>query len=389
MKINFFRIFFVIAIFLIVPSFALAAPSIMSAIPVTTFSHGAVVNISGSGFGTKNPVAPAQWDPVDGMYQNITEDSVIPVGGSNPWSGQEGSEHNAAFTLANPRGKFLAKYSNKAYLSDGVGQAVLGENNYPDTGTLYISYWAYPHQDPGNPGYSNKFFRLTGANGWGDANDGISAAVIFTPFVLQFYDFTDGFRYDSWNWGSPFVVSKWNRLETIVDNTANPKPRVTIYSNNTSFLTAISGDGNGLSAGSTTGALRSDITRIGTLGADWSNEQNSPVPQFDWGEVYVDTTLARVEICNAQTKAASTHCEIQIPQNIWTDNGQPNGATLQIKVNQGSFPDGSQQYLYVVDANGVPSDSTSVSGTQGFPVTFSSGSSDSVAPSAPSGLSVS
>jgi hypothetical protein len=66
---------------------------------------------------------------------------------------------------------------------------------------------------------------------------------------------------------------------------------------------------------------------------------------------------------------------MQIPQ-IW-------GASfITTKVNQGSFADGSSQYLYVLDSIGTANNT-------GYPITFGSGSSDIIAPSAPSGLSVS
>jgi hypothetical protein len=277
----------------------------------------------------------------------------------------------ASFTLTNNRGKWNAKYSNKAAIAGGGWNGVVGQRTYSGAtgGKLYISYWAYPHTDPNNPGASNKYFRLTDSAGWGQTGDGVFAAIIWEPCITQLFDGggSGGFTYDRWT-NTGFSVGTWNRAEIIVDNTPNPKPVLTININNSQFLHAQSGDGQGTAGGAFTGSLRSDITRIYTIGADWSNAQNSPTPRFDFGEIYVDTTLARVEICNASTKASSNHCEIQIPKTQWIDG------TLQITVNQGSFATGTTAYLYVVDASGTAS--------AGKPVTFGAGPGQTV-PNAP------
>jgi hypothetical protein len=85
----------------------------------------------------------------------------------------------------------------------------------------------------------------------------------------------------------------------------------------------------------------------------------------DFGEIYVDNTLSRVEICNANTKSVSDHCEIQLPETTWNNN------QVQIKVNQGSFSNGQNAYLYVIDSSGIVNQN-------GFLVTIGSGSSSSV-----------
>jgi hypothetical protein len=56
-------------------------------------------------------------------------------------------------------------------------------------------------------------------------------------------------------------------------------------------------------------------------------------------------TQARVEICDASTLAASTHCEIQIPTAWATDE-------IIAAVNQGSFASLDEQYLIVIDSDG-------------------------------------
>jgi hypothetical protein len=67
-----------------------------------------------------------------------------------------------------------------------------------------------------------------------------------------------------------------------------------------------------------------------------------------WGELYVDTTLARVEIGDAMNWDDCTHREIQIPS-AWSDGA------VTFTVNQGTFPIGSQVFVFVVDETGAPS----------------------------------
>jgi len=336
-----------------------------------TLSHGQIVTINGSSFGVKSPVAPLLWDSVDNSYPGLTiiEGGIAPTGSPYPWSSLAASSINqAAFTLTNPRGKWLAKYSNNLFLNGcpsgnpcnggGNGNAVVGHDNFPAIAghVMYLTYWAYPWQDPHNAASSNKFFRLTNDGGWDDEPN--PCTIIWEPDSFYNYMFDTGQETLGWwvDWpGSQFQsgegVGQWNRKEAIIDNTFSPKPNITININNQLFLTGYSGvnanPGNiPQQGGNVTGSMPADITGIYTIGADWSNAQSSPTPRYDWGEIYVDNTLARVEICDQNTKSGSSHCEIQIPTTTW------NNSQLQITVNQGSFADNSSAYLYVIDASG-------------------------------------
>lgn len=318
-----------------------------------SISHNQIVTINGSGFGTKSPVAPLLYDSVDGMYETISQNAVVPTGGSNPWNSSGGSDmYNPTFNLNNPRGKNIAKYNNSLSPSSAKN-AVLGGKVWEECAgkKLYISYWMYPYTSVDSPSYSNKLMRLTNDGGyalgdkstvvWGYNGQQIIAHSIVENYVgVVWLDYGD--------------VGAWNRLEVVVDNSTNPKPTVAGYTNNT------------FRGSFTSSASISDIKGIYTIGADWSNDQNNPVPTIDWGEIYVDNTTARVEICNNSTKATSTHCEIQIPQNVWSTS------QIEIKLNQGSFADGASAYLYVVDSNNEISN--------GIPITFGTTQSDITAP---------
>ena len=79
-----------------------------------------------------------------------------------------------------------------------------------------------------------------------------------------------------------------------------------------------------------------------------------------WDNIYMDNTWARVEIGDNSEYANCKHREIQVP-NYWSRIGNPD-QEIRVTVNQGSFTDGSNAYLFVIDEDGIPS--------KGYPVTF-------------------
>jgi hypothetical protein len=91
---------------------------------------------------------------------------------------------------------------------------------------------------------------------------------------------------------------------------------------------------------------------------------------YNYDDIYIDYTQARVEICNGSTWANRGICNTQIPTS-W------NATSISVGVNKGTFSQGDSKYLYVVDTNGNAS--------AGTPITFG-GSVSTV--SAPSGLTV-
>jgi hypothetical protein len=98
---------------------------------------------------------------------------------------------------------------------------------------------------------------------------------------------------------------------------------------------------------------------------------DSPTVWLD--DIYISNTPARVEICNSQTWASRTQCEVQIPT-TWSDS------TINISAQIGSLPSGGAAFLYVMDSvNGVNSN--------GYALTIDGGSAISK-PKAPTNLRV-
>ena len=93
-------------------------------------------------------------------------------------------------------------------------------------------------------------------------------------------------------------------------------------------------------------------------------------------DFYLDFTKARVELSDnpAWDETIQTHKEIQQPLS-WSDN------SVIIKVNQGSFTDGQQAYLYIIDENGTAN-------ANGYPVRIGGDLTDTAPPDIPEGLIV-
>ncbi|MFA6392255.1 MAG: MopE-related protein, partial [Patescibacteria group bacterium] len=83
-----------------------------------------------------------------------------------------------------------------------------------------------------------------------------------------------------------------------------------------------------------------------TSGCSVDNPDWLPARQdeFFYDNIYIDKSIARVELGNAPTYAGSTRRDVQIPT-AW-------GSTIQITINKGSFTSGQTAYLYVTDNNG-------------------------------------
>lgn len=364
------KILISVVMFFVMVNSASAAPSVDSVSGAVT--HDSVVTVDGSGFGVKSPVAPLKWDPVDGMYANLFNGDRIPVGISHPWPEGYGGI-SPRYKTVNPRGKWTAKYSNNAGSNNGSSteQAAVGGIEFPQVGNgiMYVTWWNWIGTNGDLDNSQNKFTRFTPTGSWE------IASVIWSPDHSHGYDFSAGYRFSGWH--DPNVDrGAWNRMQKIIDNSFMPHhPRVLLDTNNQNFFDCYPGKSEECMSG---GAVSGDLPSIDGIGAiGWMPEFDfsSDCATVDFGEIYVDNTRARVEICNASTKDASNHCEIQIPQTSWNDE------QLQIKVNQGSFADNSIQYLYVLDANGTPN-------STGKQIIFGSGTSDTTPPSSATNLAV-
>lgn len=377
---------------LLMPQLAFAVPNISGV--NGTVSHGSSITVAGSGFGTKNPAAPMIWDNGSGRSSG-----QLPSAGG--WSGglPSGlSEGNATYNMQyRTAGSFRSVAGphalNSVYLAgaapgyggyggyNGINPDVYYEWNVGSGEKIFAScYWRLDPNGMTNystyPGLNLKNFQYC-ADGPVCSSD---------PMILL----TTAYSHGSWYSYAPLLCngSTWcsdtntnpalNWVKTDIQLQAeSSNGNLKLWDNGVIGIDA-KGNLSGMA-----GSLR-DFSFGGYFEPRYADDSTPPEPYPDdyryLADLYLDNTWARVMACAGSTWANRGICEMQIPSS-WTDNGQTNGASIAAKVNQGSFNNGQQAYLYVVDSNGVAN-------PNGKPVTFGSGGGDTIAPAAPSGLSV-
>ncbi len=330
---------------LFLPSFVLAAPSVSGV--SGTLTHGSDVTISGSGFGTKSTAAPALFDKVEGTWAGLSNGQAIPTA-TAPWTGDSESTYNTS------------SGEQRSIRSSANYHTVNSTYNFVDgfvapgrSSKLYVAWWFRDNLfDTGG-----KFLRLS------DSTNLENRTFTWANQGSYLYDYGDCIISggSSVLWQSTQVPANiWHFHEIYFDTAAKTWA---VYV-------------DGVSHGSTrySGCNSLIIDEVWKVGMDAGGE--SPPTQTSWlDDIYIDNTWTHVVIGNASTYTACTHFEVQ-PASAW------GASSASIKINQGSFADGSSQYLYVVDSTGVAN-------ATGFPITLgSSGGGDTTAPASPSGLSV-
>jgi hypothetical protein len=320
-----------------IPLYVGAAPVVQGT--SGTFSHGASVTITGTGFGTKAVAAPVRWDDFESgtlgndlVGWNVTATNPLwrpkyaavgrtgTAGSQSAWQHFEGGQYNSTI--------LVRRTSKKFYISGWVSGNVSGP---PSRNVKVVSFRGI------NLGFPKGRFDV-----YPTTNSGHKYIEGCTGNVIQQDWSVNGYVFD----GAP-----WVRFEAWVDlGTAN--------GNNGRYQTWKN-------------TVEWGATRTGTfITTDCNFEEayiqhyhatdnaTGIVANYYWDELYVDVTRARVELGNASTWAASTHREIQVPS-AWADG------SITATINRGSFQPDQSVYLFVVDDAGVPS--------PGYAVTIGSG----------------
>ncbi len=318
---------------------AAAAPVVTG---VSVFADRQLASISGTGFGQKVPAAPFKWDDFD---SGAPGDFVAP-GDGPPWS--------LFATLSNLQPRYSV--SRSRYEGDVTCLQEFGGGNYNSTLALfdvpaakwYVSAWYYDDSQ-GAVSRNEKVLSWRGARlGAPDTNPQFRYGLDYGSGHTYVTDCSGNDRADDWR--HPLKrEDEWRRLECFYDaGTPAGGGRVQTWDNCTP---EVSLSGTFVDADCNVTCLYFHHYYATSDGDGTPSSQN-----WYWSEIYVDTTLARVEVGDASQWDACTHREIQIPVS-WSEE------QIQITARQGSFASGQQLYLYVVDGNGEVNQ-------EGFPVMF-------------------
>ncbi len=335
-----------------------AAAGPLCAAPVVSSATGDLLNrstvtIRGLQFGVKDPAPPLKYD--DFTSGKIGE--ALPEGSaSNGWAdGWHVYSHEAGY---------LPRYSldQTRIPGDAVAHQEYREGNYNATiglynlefQELYISGWTWC--DPqGDPSENAKLINFGGDTGGSGSNYGYPQARTdqypYNGSGHLYIAFSNNTYIQDWGLKGDLYPRQWNRIERYVNNGHyGESDGSTWIRRNLQDWAGVQGmfQGPGLD-----GPFRKFY-----IGHYYRLNGTAEMDRY-WDELYVDTTLARIEIGDAPTWTACTHREIQIPV-TWSDT------QIAFQVNQGTFTAGQAAYLYVVDADGKPN-------AEGLPIVFGAG----------------
>lgn len=288
-----------------------------------TLVHGNSVSVTGAGFGTKDPVSPLIWDNDAAFDYDFSR-------GYTRDTAQANQRH----------GRVLANWSNDGG-DKGVFEHTLGDQDRTGSAPIYISWWYRPTAGQEHP---CKFMRSTEVGTSFNLAATTSWAV---GTAYAFYGQTMSYCPDAWSEApSSMEPMQWHHMESRMDPLSG--------------YWKLRGDGYHAQGPLDWDPACTGYKDLRMVLFGWDANAWEKYAAHHLSEVYADLSFQRVLICDAPTFATSVHCEMQIPQNVWTDS------QLQIRVNQGSFAAGSTQYLYVFDSTDTPN-------ATGHSIRFSSG----------------
>lgn len=338
-------IIFLIALFVVTPVYA--APSVSGTSGSTT--HGGEIVIAGTSFGTKSPAAPLLWDDFEWGSDGTLIDS------SSDWRGEDSGSVEPEIDISQSFGQGTrSAYRNLYNHVSDTGTHF--RNVYHDFSTpsaeIYASYrWRMGHE----AGTPSDYGIYKGARiGFADYYDG--PAVGYTSDTSGDSTGNTNFWYYD-ETGSPgsnnlvgdygpddlWDIDTWFRIEAhvvastpgVADGTLN------WWIDNVDFFTF-----DWEPDVATRDALNNEIFNTFTSGHMMANAEMG-FEFYVWlDDVYLDNTLARVEICAESTWAGRANCAIQIPS-AWS------ATEATVTLNQGALADIVGSYLYVVDSTGA------------------------------------
>jgi hypothetical protein len=329
---------------LLAPLVASAGPAVTSA--SGSLSQGQALQISGSGFGTHSSYNNNGDSWSGGTFLNYRfkdfEDGNLSTHGFYPQSGGSAWSPSATdLSIQSGGPSNSSKYMRRMYGQEdgGLSANISGAGNQVYTSFKFMIA-------PGTQ--SGKFWRL-----YGDAPQGsvyLSTGCSDT-WIRGATECTSGScsgAQTQWGTGQQMTPGVWHRIEFWVDASSN------------TFTATIDGvqnftENSWLNSSLLANGHTEDFPNMIDSGA--RNASCPATGSYNYDDIYIDYTQARVEIGDAPTWAAVVHKEVQIPT-AWSDSA------VQVRVNLGTFASGAKAWVYVVNSSGQAN-------AAGYPVTLS------------------
>lgn len=351
---------YIIAILLLlVAASAHAAPTISSV--SGSFSRYSSVTISGSNFTTHaNYNEGATWHssaPINATFKDFEDSSKT----SNAFDGAY--LNDVTITSGGPTNS--AKYASVA--NNGSDTPAYGISQAKNSGqAMFSSFWFMIPSGGASGGKPWRWY--FGPN---SANDNLYLAVNCgaTPYFTMQGDMLAQNGVGA-IYGGTYTAATWHKVEVLA---SQPLGKYTIWMDGSTYLDYTTEQGGNPWSFSHTMSPNGHTVELPDM-IDGTGRGCAVAGSYNYDDVYLDYTPARVEICTGSTWATRGVCNTQIPTSWGT-------SSVAFKVNQGTFADGSTKYLYVVDSNNAAN-------STGYSVTFGASSSTPHVPTAPAGVSV-
>jgi hypothetical protein len=304
-------------------------------------SHGSTLTITGTGFGTKNPVKPLIWADFEGdtLEGNLSFSRVTALTDTQylllTTANQSLHSNYSSRVMVNNGGIKQSGHLGVAVDTPSTTYYVFVRRNYADSSWWtnvknYKYFW--PNQVVGGGGRQIIIVDWGSRNRVGVQGSGTSGDLL-RDTNYGCYEGTENCDI------SEPATNSWLREEYQIKD-GDPGVANGTWHQWIDGVTKMDRRGDYLT--------RTDDSLFGVIYAHNFPASTDLPPSGAYvymDDFYVDTTWSRVMIGDRNTFDSSTHREIQLPK-TWSDN------SITIQVNAGSFTSLGNSYLYVVDANG-------------------------------------
>jgi hypothetical protein len=304
----------VLLIFCIVfiPAIAVSAPSITNVTWSGNLNDGIVVTITGTGFGSKSPVAPLVWDDFED---------------------QDFSEWDSAQMSITSVDKHAGTYSARGNLNDASAPHLQFNETLSDSEQLYAFFYRMYACNLGALTANQKYFRMYTSGAYPD-------------WVASYHNGADYLAVD---------VLVTSNISCPTSDSAEPVANVWRSEEFRRQMSSGSGQADGIENivfdNDSKCSSSSFVSRNGSYPGNINNiiiDGYGDIAQSCYmyvDDAYIDNTWQRVMLADNSTYSSATHLEIQPPQTTWSNT------SIEILFNQGSFSNEDRVYLYVFDTS--------------------------------------
>lgn len=313
-------------IFLVVAQTLFAAPSNISV--SGTVSHGESITISGFDLGNHANYNEGSYSwqsstPLVAKFKDFNDGSITSSGWSNGFPAQ-----NSVVSGGRSSGYYL----REQYVSDERTQVQYNQSNA--TGEYFVSFWFMMP----NETQAGKFWRIYGSS----AAQNIYLSTGCSGTTIRGYsECTDSECSPETVWGSSTSLggSVWRRVDVYMNDATNTftvsVDGVEQFTKNDWVGNPFGGNGHTMDFGN----------MLDAPGASRCPANPTWAGSYNYDDIFVNYTRARVELCTGSIWANRGACELQMPTSWGT-------SSISATVNTGAFSEDDTAYLYIVDANG-------------------------------------